>query len=146
MKIVTSNKKTTVKMSKSEWVQIGKTAGWGDTDTMEVGCTPNAENCSQVGAREYDYFNLNKMEVQAYIGQLRRMFPDIPENCRFVTVHNNHEFGTYYDVGVKYRSDDEQAADYAFRVESGSPEYWDDQAMAELEKQGYFKYIKKAPR
>jgi hypothetical protein len=157
MKIVTANGKQRIKMSKSEWKAIGIKAQWmSPYETVDIGPVPNGEDCAQVGSEKYDSYALNKMEVRAYIGQLQRMFPDTPAGCRFVMTKNEHEFGTYYEVGVKFRSSDDFEAydedgnkkydtdpnmEYAYKVENNAPEKWDDQAIAELQQQGYFKII-----
>lgn len=153
MKIVTaSSGKKAIKLSKNEWETLGKQAGWrSDYDTISIGPVPSDEDCAQIGSKQYDDITLNKMEVKAYIGQLQRMFPNIPlGGCKYVMVRNDHEFGVYYEAGINYslnyeNMEDEDVsnpnADYAFNVENNAPENWDEQAISELEAQGYFKFV-----
>lgn len=157
MKIVTANGKRKITISKREWKAMGRKAQWMSAyETVDVGPVPKGEKCAQVGSDKYDSSALNKMEVRAYIGQLQRMFPDIPSGCKFVMTRNEHEFGTYYEAGVKVLpSDDFEAYDedgnekyatdpnmeYAYNIANNAPENWDDQAIAELQQQGYFEFI-----
>lgn len=152
MKIIKAeNGRKTIKISKSEWKSIGRKAQWmSSSETVEIGPVPNGEECSQVGSNDYDYSGLNKIEVKAYINQLKRMFPNIPDGCRFVMVRNEHDFGTYFEAGIKFipnQSDESDSpdpnAEYAYNIENNSPENWDAEAISELEQQGYFQFIKR---
>jgi len=145
MKIVTANGKQKLTISKREWKAMGRQAQWMNAyETVDIGPVPNGEECAQVGSDKYDSSALNKIEVRVYIGQLQRMFPDIPTGCRFVMTRNEHDFGTYYEAGVKFLPSDEEEdpnMDYAYDVQNNAPENWDSQAIEELERQGYFKFI-----
>lgn len=146
MKIITaSDNKKIIKMSKSEWKTIGKIAGWtkksqliSDFDELTLGPTPSDEPCAQVGWD--NYMELTKMEIKAFIEQLKRTFPP-QEGAMFVAKRNPYDFGTYYEVAVKYDENNEKAVEYAFNIESHTPEHWDQQARDELESKGYFKLL-----
>jgi len=138
-----------IKISKKEWESIGKTAGWmkesqfgmlNSTDYVDIGSTPNGEDCAQVGSDNYNA--LSRIEGRAYINQLKRMFPNPPDGVLFSLKDFPHDFGTYYEVVVKYLTASEEAAEFAGKVQNESPENWDEQAKAELQQQGYFDQIK----
>ena len=101
-----------------------------NNDYMELGPTPLEESCAQVGAD--NYFEQARKECRAYIAQLRRVFGAEPEGARLVIRGNSHDFGTYYEVAVKYDCDDEKATRYAFKLEAEQPATWDAEAKAEL--------------
>ncbi len=147
MKITkTANNKSKITLSQKEWEGIGKKAGWmksaqfgNGMETVEIGSTPNDEPCAQVGSDNYR--QLAQMEIKAFAKQCQRMFPNKPQGVRFVVTNNPHDFGTYYELGVKFHMDDEEAENYAYEVQDGMPSNWDDQARAELEQQGYFQQL-----
>ena len=113
------------KMSKKDWENIGKQTGWitsqlfSRTDYVTVGPTPSGENCVQVG--EEDYEQRSRVETRAYINQLRRQFPNVPEGAKFAIKSFPHDFGTYSEVVVKYLEDNEEAVNFAFEVENNTP-------------------------
>lgn len=98
-------------------------------EQLEIGPTPCAETCEQLGPNYSP--SRAKAECRAYIGQLRRMFGDEPKGAYLKIASNSHDFGTYYEVAVKF-DDNKEATDYAYTLESNSPEYWDDDARKEL--------------
>jgi len=145
MKLIKTASGKKIKMSKKEWQSIGKTAGWikkaqfgmfNSTDYVNIGSTPNGEDCAQLGSDNYNA--LSRIEGRAYINQLKRMFPNPPYGVLFSLKGFPHDFGTYYEVVVKYLTDNEEAEAFAWEVQNESPENWDEQAKAELQQQGYF--------
>lgn len=137
-----------LKISKSQWKEIGDKAGWiksaqlmSSFEELEIGPTPNAEPCAQVGTD--NYLVLSKMELRAYINQLKRMFPNMPDGVYYRITSNPHDFGTYHEVAIKFPEDDDAAVEYAYNVENNSPSNWDQQARDELQKQGYFEMLSK---
>ena len=131
-----------IKLSKAQWQRIGKTAGWDKTsqfmsgfETILIGSTPHGEDCAQVGSD--DYQEKMRIELKAFYNQLMRMFPNIPAGAKYKRTSNPHDFGTYHEIGIKFSEDDEEAAEYAYNVQNNTPEYWDEQAKAELAQQGY---------
>lgn len=115
-------------------------------DELELGTTPTGEDCAQVGSKNYEYSTLARMELKAFYHQLTRLFPNPPAGVTFKTKSNPHDFGTYYDLAVKFDSNDEAAAEYAYNVENNTPEEWDAGARAELEAQGYFQQLVNKPK
>lgn len=100
------------------------------TDELYLGPVPCDESCEQLG-HGYDADKARK-ECSAYKNQLRRMFPNPPENAGFRTKSNPHDFGTYFEVIVFYDDTDETSMEYAFNVERNLPESWDEEARKEL--------------
>ena len=99
-------------------------------DKFYLGPVPADEDCAQVGVA--DYRRLATKEMNAYIGQLQRMFPDYADHGLFRIEWQNHDFGTYGDVVFVFDDEDEGAIDYAVNVENNTPEYWDDLAKLYL--------------
>lgn len=106
-------------------------------ETLELCCTPVSENCQQVGTAGYDHQKA-RQECEAFRRQLRRQFGEEPEGASLVIKSNPHDFGTYLEVAVKFDSDNEEAAEYAYKLEEELPEKWDDIAKNELREHGIF--------
>ncbi len=142
----TANSKSKIILSKKEWQDIGKKAGWtkkaqfgNGIETVDIGSTPSDESCAQVGSDNYR--QLAKMEINTFAKQCLRMFPNKPEGARYVFTNNPHDFGTYHELGIRFQMDDEESENYAYDVQNNMPSKWDDQARAELEQQGYFQLL-----
>jgi len=98
---------------------------------MEIGPVPCNEPCAQVG--QDNYRQEAKKEMQAYIYQLHRAFPDAYDNnIDFVMKWYQHDFGTYGEVCIQFFTDDENAVAMAYEIESHLPEDWDTEARKEL--------------
>lgn len=99
-------------------------------DTLEIGSCPYSEDCAQVGSD--DYQEKSKKELHAYANQLIRMFGQPPEGARLFIKANPHDFGTYHELACKYNEDNEEATQYAYKLEGEGPEFWDAEAKKEL--------------
>lgn len=100
-------------------------------DYMNIGSTPISENCQQVGSATYA--TMGVPECQIFARQLARAFPLAkPEGCQFVVKAFQHDFGTYHEVVTTYDDEIQEQIDFALMVESYTPEYWDETAIAEL--------------
>lgn len=99
-------------------------------DKFYLGPTPGGEDCAQVG--DADYRMIATKEMNAYIGQLQRMFPDFADHGLFRIAWQNHDFGTYGDVVFVFDDEEDGAVDYAINVENNVPEFWDDDALLYL--------------
>ena len=106
------------------------------TDYIELGPTPHGEQCAQVGDMEYS--ERARLECLAYIGQLRRAYPEKCEKVRLKRESFPHDFGYYYEVVAMFRDDNEDAADAAIFLQNNAPEYWDAEAIEYLQENGYF--------
>ncbi len=100
-------------------------------DYIEIGPVPSDESCEQVGTSDYDLMRA-RAECRAFIGQIRRDLGVEPEGAKLIIRSNPHDFGTYYEVAVRFSEDSEDAVNYAFRVESDAPVTWDAEARKEL--------------
>jgi hypothetical protein len=136
-----------IKISRNQWKEIGKKTGWikqaqlmSYFEEVDIGPSPNGESCAQVGSDNYQA--LSRMELKAYRNQLQRMFPNIPDGAYYKIKANQHDFGTYHEIVIKFPEDNEAASEYAYNVQNNSPENWDEQAKQELQQQGYFDLLK----
>jgi hypothetical protein len=85
---------------------------------VEIGGSPTEEECAQTGhTRDYDVYN--RLECRAYVPGLRIVYGPEPEGAGLRTKDNPHEFGTYYEVLLKYDPADEAQRAYADKVENG---------------------------
>ena len=98
-------------------------------DSLSLSPTPAGEECAQLG--DPDYSSRARKECRAFINQLIREFGEPPSGVGFRISQNPHDFGTYLDVEVRFRDDDE-AVEYAYNLEANLPEYWDEEAHKEL--------------
>lgn len=102
----------------------------------ELGPTPCAESCAQVGQPDFD--KVAKIEMETYINQLERMFPEAQDmNIWFSVKWFPHDFGRYGEVVAKWSEENGTASRYVFDViDKNLPEYWDNKAIEELKKEG----------
>jgi hypothetical protein len=105
-------------------------------ESLNIGCTPIEEPCAQVG--QDDYARQAKLGCKALIGMFERLYP-CPEGAQayLYTKSNSHDFGTYYEVEVKFDEEDPAACDWAYLLEAILPERWDAQALDFLAQNGY---------
>lgn len=116
-------------------------------DFLVLACTPHDEVCQPAGENIKDQI----IDCVALKNQLLRIYPDIPEEAKYFILQNNHEFGTYYELGIFYRptTQEEEDADnespselYALKCEMGIPDKWDALAIEELTKEGHCSFTK----
>ena len=101
---------------------------------IEIGSTPYEEDCAQVGS--YNYRELAKKEMDVFIDQLNRSFPEAEEKgIRFKVKWFSHEFGSYGEVCMYWDMDDPIADEYVYVIDKSIPSNWDEEALKELEKQ-----------
>jgi hypothetical protein len=99
-------------------------------ETLDIGPTPAEEPCEQLGP-SYSRSRAIR-ECQAFVRQLRRLNGAEPEGAELRITSNEHDFGTYHSVAVRFEEGNEEAVAYAFRVENNSPLKWDAEATQEL--------------
>lgn len=97
--------------------------------TLSIGPTPSDEDCQQV---PYTDRSLAWHECIAFINQLRRTFGQEPEGAHLFVKTERHEFGSYYEVNVKYDGNSLTASTYAHEIEAQTPQRWDEEARKEL--------------
>lgn len=131
-------------------------------DFISLSCTPNNEECTQAGADTH----AQKLECKALINQLIRLHGEPPPGCEFCIVSNDHDFGRYYEAGIIYPQCDDN---FQLQVDEGLitqeeadakeeandvvwnyinkceaiPDYWDDDAKAELYRAEHPRYCAK---
>lgn len=99
-------------------------------DYIDIAECPIAEPCAQLG--DPDYYIKAKKECEQFIYQLRRQFGKEVGSARLKIKHNPHDFGTYLSVICEYNDENKEEIEYAFKLESETPEYWDERAKVEL--------------
>ncbi|MFN6965191.1 MAG: hypothetical protein ACK4S4_15705 [Pyrinomonadaceae bacterium] len=99
-------------------------------DYVDIGPSPTAEDCAQVGSD--DYYERARRECRVFIDQLRRQFGDEPCSASLSVRSYPHDFGTYYEVVCYFDDDDDEAVEYAYKLESETPEHWDADARVAL--------------
>jgi hypothetical protein len=109
-------------------------------DYMTIGSSPIEERCAQVGQDNYD--QCAKVECRIFIEQLKRQFGLPPGTARLAVKGFPHDFGTYYEVVVWYLPDNEEEANYAFKLEGETPGIWDDTSQKAIEKSGILQWFK----
>jgi len=92
-------------------------------DYLNIGSTPPAEDCAQVGSD--NYYEESKKECKRYIELLREKMGNEPVGARLAIKSFPHDFGNYYEVVCYYDDSNPKAVDYAFRCESEGPETWE---------------------
>ncbi len=98
---------------------------------VEIGCSPHEEECVQVSPYE-TYLPQMKKQLQIFKRQMERICPDV----FFKVQWNQHDFGSYGEVIAIFNEDDEEQTEMAFDAENKVPEYWDEEAKAELKEAG----------
>jgi len=115
-------------------------------ETLELGTTsPLDAPCVQV-CQDRDYMSMMRREGRVFKSMLERLaeagtFGE-QGNAYFRIASNPHDFGSYLDVEIVWSDTDEVGEAFAYAVESGIPEDWDDAARAELGIE-YFEYLDK---
>jgi len=121
-------------------------------DFFSLACTPHDEECTQAGGEVSDML----IECRALINQLIRVNGEPPPGAEFILVKNDHEFGTYYEVGIFFDmlteeemeesdKDETPSQEYAQKCEMGIPSTWDKEALTEIKEAGHTKYLPKEP-
>lgn len=91
-------------------------------DYLSLGCAPTDEDCAQVGSD--DYGPRSRRECRAFVRALRKKFGPEPEGARICVKKFPHDFGSYREVVVEYDDDNEEALQYALKVEDDLPKTW----------------------
>lgn len=96
-------------------------------ETLELGPVPSGEDCAQTV--DPDYGVKAHAECQRYRAQLERHYASHhqgkPFPARLFTKSNPHDFGSYYEVAVRFDPSDETQVEAAYWLESNQPEMWD---------------------
>jgi hypothetical protein len=106
-------------------------------DSITFDASPADEKCAQVGAE--DYYERAQVECQVYRRQLIRMYKaahggeGLPDGCTLKIKSNQHDSGTYHEVGARFNDAIPAAVEAAFWFDGNIPSHWDAEARAELE-------------
>lgn len=94
-------------------------------DYLEIGSSPRDEECVQVGDGDYVY--PMQKECKRFINLLNKLMP-IPDDCKcsYFVKSNPHDFGTYYEVAIRFDDEDEKSAAFAYYVDAYYPCLWSD--------------------
>lgn len=100
-------------------------------EEIYLGPTPCGESCAQVG--EDNFRQKATKEMNAYINQLYREFPYAQDlGIVFKKKWSPHDFGEYGEVVMKWNENNQEADEYAYRIDANAPENWDEEALKEL--------------
>jgi hypothetical protein len=91
-------------------------------DTLAIGPVPVNERCEQLGPN-YDSMKA-RQECHRFIDAIRGTVGPEPAGAKLIVTRNEHDFGVYYEVAVRFDDDNHSAAEYAYRVESHVPLNW----------------------
>lgn len=100
-------------------------------DFIEIGCSPHEEDCAQVGSD--NYMLRSKKECRALINQLIRVHGEPPGSASLRIKSQPHDFGSYLEVYCYFDDSDDEAMNYAYDLEAGVPDKWDQEALDELQ-------------
>lgn len=96
-------------------------------DFFYIGPCPASEHCAQIGVTE-GAERLNRIECEAYIEALRKVYGPEPENAHYRIKFERHDFGRYCEVCIYFDVNDPEALAYASRAEFGL-DTWDSAGM-----------------
>ena len=99
-------------------------------DYITIGSTPLEEDCAQVGSD--NYMSRARRECSVFADQLRRAFGCEPDGAEIRVKSFPHDFGTYLEVVCYYDGENKAAVEYAYRLESETPDVWDAQSRKAL--------------
>ena len=99
-------------------------------DYLVIGSTPAEEDCAQVGSPDYKTRMIK--EINAFINQLLRQFGPEPKGAEIRVKGFPHDFGTYHEVVVFFDDNNEEAVNYAYKIENEAATRWDEEALIEL--------------
>lgn len=101
---------------------------------MELGAAPYDVHPAQVG--QDDYSEKSRKECAAFKNQLLRILKKktetLPDTFSLIVKSFYHDFGTYYEVVCKFKSDNENAWNLYDFLDENIPANWDEEAMKEL--------------
>lgn len=95
-------------------------------DQFELGPTPASEEAVQVDPKVL-YIQPMKEECKRYAEMLMKRFPDWEKYDTHFKIHRNpYEAGDYYDVVIRFNTEDEHSVEFARFVDDNVPAKWDD--------------------
>jgi hypothetical protein len=77
------------------------------------------------------------VEIEALRKQIIRILGEPPSGATLKMRASKHDYGIYYGLAVYFNDNNEEAVEYAYECENAIPDYWDDEALKELEEAGF---------
>lgn len=130
-------------MEKISWDRAARRCS-DKLEFFSLSSSPHDEECTQAGQDTSDM----KLECKALANQLIRLHGAVPEGAEFFLCRNDHEFGTYYELGIFFElseEDETPSQQFAEKCEMGIPDNWDAEAISEMKEAGHSKYQPKEP-
>ena len=91
-------------------------------DYESIGASPCGETCVQLGSE--DYSEKARAECRRFIDLIRTCCGPEPENAELIVKGSPHDYGTYYEVYVRFESESADASDYAYHCQTNAPAGW----------------------
>ena len=91
-------------------------------DFLNLGSTPPAEDCVQLGEDNYRANSIK--ESRRYIDLLREKMGVEPDGAELKIKWFSHDFGRYCEVVCWFDEEKPEAVDYAYKCESDGPQTW----------------------
>lgn len=89
-----------------------------------LGNAPYNEKSEAAGMPDYDP-QLARAECRQYIEAIRKKCGPEPDGARLRIITEQHDSaGSYLEVVCEYDVDNQQAAEYAYRVDESTPSTW----------------------
>ena len=135
MKITLSKRQWEFIGRKTGWIKKAQEDGWWWEDVI-LGTSPSKEHQLVPGSKYYNHHS--KVFCEAYIDQLKRMFPVASDDIRFSIKRKEEYYGPGNYVYISYKAsedvdeDENKAAQFAYHVEENLPETWDEIARREI--------------
>jgi hypothetical protein len=92
-------------------------------DYIEIGSSPAAEDCAQVGDENYN--EQSRVECRRFVELLTKTFGEPPAGAEFGIKNFSHDFGGYREVVVYFDDNYPDSVDFAYQVEANSPQTWE---------------------
>jgi hypothetical protein len=92
-------------------------------DKLFIGPVPCNEECEQVG----DNYDPSKAraECNRFINLIVEKMGVPPEGASLLVARESHDFGSYYEVAVRFDDSYPDAIEWAFNVEANAPMNWE---------------------
>ncbi len=98
-----------------------------------LGAAPSEEACVQLG--DTNYVARARAEIRAFRGQILRHCEankhPLPNGVVLVNKAKLHEFGTYYELDVRYDPDNDTHCCFIDWLDNTAPSEWDEAAKQE---------------
>lgn len=106
---------------------------YSEYDEFYLGPSPASEESVQVDKKK-DYLPAMREELRRWKKVLEEKFP-VPEgvDAHFKIKMEQHEFGSYGEVVIRYNVNDEKSVEFALNVENTAPAEWPEDQLIKVE-------------